>query len=74
MLEYIYEDDKSIYLVLKEIEGEMLSQITLANRLSIKEKVFLFRSIAVIVRMLQEMGIVHRDLKPENIIVKLENR
>ena len=54
------------------IEGERLDRYCDANRLSITERLQLFREICSAVQYAHQRLIIHRDLKPGNVLVTAE--
>ncbi len=60
------------YLVMDLLQGETLSSIIAARKLSIAEAAKLSVQICSALSHAHEKGIVHRDLKPGNIIVLCE--
>lgn len=57
------------YFAMDFVEGDRLDDYCRVQRLTIKQRLVLFRQILEIVEHLHKKGIVHRDLKPSNIIV-----
>ncbi len=64
----ITEDGRS-YFVMEHIDGQPLDQFADSHRLTINERLTLFRSICLAVHYAHQSLIVHRDLKPGNILV-----
>ncbi len=62
-------DDGRPYLVMQYIEGVPLTTFCNTHRLSIKERLHLFRQVCDAVQFAHRNLIVHRDLKPSNILV-----
>jgi serine/threonine-protein kinase len=62
-------DDGRPYFVLEYIEGQRIDRWCDAQRLTIDERLELFRVICIAVHHAHQNLIVHRDLKPSNIIV-----
>ena len=60
------------YLVLEYVEGEPLGQYCDDRRLSIEQRLALFRKICSAVAYAHQHLVVHRDLKPANIRVASE--
>ena len=60
------------YLVMDLLQGETLSSIIAARKLSIAELIDLSTQICSALEHAHEKGIVHRDLKPGNIMVLRE--
>ena len=59
----------SPYIVMEYVEGEPIDAYCDRNKLSIRQRVKLFRTVCEAVRHAQRNLIVHRDLKPGNILV-----
>lgn len=62
-------EDGTPYLVMELIEGERLDSYCDAHRLSISERLQLFREICSAVQYAHQRLIIHRDLKPGNVLV-----
>ena len=61
--------DGSPYLVMERIDGEPLIAFADSRKLSIRQRLELFRQVASAVQYAHQKLIVHRDLKPGNILV-----
>lgn len=61
------------YFVMEFIEGPTITEFCAANRLSIAERIKLFRRVCSAVQYAHQKLIVHRDLKPSNILVTASN-
>lgn len=57
------------FIVMEYVEGEPLSRLIRAARLSPADVVAIGRSVAEALAEAHEKGIVHRDIKPDNIVV-----
>ncbi|RMH21306.1 MAG: hypothetical protein D6696_06100 [Acidobacteria bacterium] len=57
------------YFVMEYIEGEAITAYCDRHRLSIGERLDLFRQVCAAVRYAHQNLIVHRDIKPSNILV-----
>jgi non-specific serine/threonine protein kinase/serine/threonine-protein kinase len=57
------------YLVMEYVEGESIDRYCDARRLTVDERLVLFRSVCDAVHYAHRHLIVHRDLKPSNILV-----
>ncbi len=62
-------DDGLPYFVMEYIEGVRVTEFVRERRLSIAERLDLFRKICNAVQFAHQNLIVHRDLKPGNILV-----
>lgn len=57
------------YLVMELIEGQPIDEYSDAHRLSITERLKLFRQACTAVQYAHQHLVIHRDLKPKNILV-----
>ncbi len=62
-------DDGIPYLVMELIEGERVDDYCDAHKLSITERLQLFRQICAAVQFAHQRLVIHRDIKPSNILV-----
>jgi serine/threonine protein kinase/tetratricopeptide (TPR) repeat protein len=62
-------DDGLPYFVMEFIEGQPLYNYCDSNKLSINERLKLFRSICDAVHYAHQKQVVHRDIKPSNVQV-----
>lgn len=62
-------DDGRPYLALEFVEGVQLAAYCDGRRVTIDERLQLFRSVCDAVRFAHQNLVVHRDLKPSNILV-----
>ena len=62
-------DDGRPYLVMEYIDGRPLTAYCDAHRLSIRQRLELFRAVCAAVQYAHQNLVVHRDLKPSNILV-----
>jgi len=65
-------DDGRPYLVMELIEGLPITEHCDRHRLSVEDRLRLFRNVAHAVQYAHERQVVHRDLKPNNIMVTEE--
>ena len=57
------------YFVMEYVEGLPINEYCDAHKLSISERLILFRTVCLAVSYAHQNLVVHRDLKPSNIIV-----
>jgi len=57
------------YLVMEYIDGVPIDEYCDAHRLSIRERLELFRHVCAAVHVAHQNLVVHRDLKPSNVLV-----
>lgn len=67
-------EDGLPYFVMEYIDGRPLFKYSSKNRLTIRERLLVFRQICWAVAAAHEKQIVHRDLKPSNIMVKADGK
>ena len=60
------------YFVMEYVEGVPLTDWCDLHRLTLKQRIELFRQVCAGVQHAHQKGIVHRDLKPGNILVTQE--
>ena len=65
-------DDGLPYFVMEFIEGQPLYRYCDANRLTIAERLRLFRAVCDAVHYAHQKQVVHRDIKPSNVLVTSE--
>lgn len=65
-------EDGLPYFVMEYIEGEPLHHYCDNNRLTVKDRIGLFRSVCDAVSLAHQNLVVHRDLKPGNILVTVD--
>jgi non-specific serine/threonine protein kinase/serine/threonine-protein kinase len=65
-------DDGLPYLVTEYVEGQRIDAYCVARRLSVAERIELFRVVLSAVHCAHQSLVVHRDLKPGNILVTPE--
>lgn len=62
-------EDGVPYLVMEYVEGESITRYCDSCRLSIEERLKLFRKICAAVHFAHQNLVIHRDIKPANILV-----
>jgi len=62
-------DDGIPYLVMEYVDGVPIDEYCERHRLSIRERLALFRGICAAVHAAHQNLVIHRDLKPSNILV-----
>jgi len=65
-------EDGSPYLVMEYVEGLPIDQYCDRNRLSIDDRLRLFRDVCAAVQYAHQNLVIHRDLKPGNILITNE--
>lgn len=62
-------DDGLPYFVMEYIEGKPITKYCDAKRLSIEERLMLFRQVCAAIQYAHHNLVIHRDIKPGNILV-----
>jgi non-specific serine/threonine protein kinase/serine/threonine-protein kinase len=65
-------DEGLPYFVMDYVEGTRIDEYCDAHKLSINERIALFREVCSAVQYVHQNLVVHRDLKPGNILVTAE--
>jgi serine/threonine protein kinase/tetratricopeptide (TPR) repeat protein len=60
------------YLIMDYVEGVHIDEYCDTHRLSITERLQLFRTVCLAVQYAHETMVIHRDLKPSNILITKE--
>uniref|UniRef100_A0A1B6EJE7 Ribosomal protein S6 kinase n=2 Tax=Cuerna arida TaxID=1464854 RepID=A0A1B6EJE7_9HEMI len=69
----VYEDEKSVYLVMELMRGgELLDRIRSLKTFSEREASGVMHTVISTVSYLHQHGVVHRDLKPSNLLYATE--
>ncbi|MEQ1764318.1 MAG: protein kinase, partial [Pyrinomonadaceae bacterium] len=63
-------EDGLPYFVMEFIDGLPLYKFCNSNKLSVRERLVIFRQVCWAVAAAHEIQVIHRDLKPSNIMVK----
>ena len=66
-------DDGLPFIVMEYIQGERIDRHCDALRMSIHDRVALFRKVCAVVQHAHQNLVVHRDLKPANILISEDN-
>lgn len=66
--------DGTPWFAMEHVEGTSLSEFCRRGKLSIPERLRLFRDVCTAVRAAHERFVVHGDLKPSNILVTADGR
>ena len=61
------------YFVMEYIKGEKITDYAKNKKLTIYERLDLFRKVCLAVHYAHEQGFIHRDIKPSNILVTEES-
>ncbi len=62
-------EDGVPYFAMEYVEGERIDRYCEAHKLSVRERLELFRQVCSAVQLAHQNLVVHRDLKPGNILV-----
>jgi serine/threonine protein kinase/tetratricopeptide (TPR) repeat protein len=65
-------EDGLPYLIMEYVEGVRIDEYCDIRRLSIAERLQLFRAVCLAVQYAHETLVIHRDLKPSNILITKE--
>jgi len=60
------------YFVMEYVEGSPITEYCDAHKLTIPQRLRLFRHVCLAVQHAHQKGIIHRDLKPSNILLSAE--
>lgn len=69
-LKQVYETQRSMYLVMPLLQGDLFSLLKQRKRLPEATAKLITWKMLDALKYLHALGIVHRDLKPENILMK----
>ncbi len=67
-------EDGELYVVMEYVEGIAVDRYCNQQRLSVRQRLFLFQSICAAVQYAHQNLVVHRDLKPDNILVLADGK
>ncbi len=58
------------YFVMELVDGDRITKYCDAHKLSIRERLALFRRVCDAIQHAHQKGVIHRDIKPANILVQ----
>ena len=61
------------YFVMEYVKGSPITEYCDRHKLSIEDRLNLFRQVCLAVHHAHQKGIIHRDIKPSNILVSLKD-
>jgi serine/threonine-protein kinase len=67
-------DDGLPYFVMEYVQGRPLTEYCDSHKLTVRERLQLFRSVCSAVQSAHQTLVVHRDLKPANILVTSDGK
>jgi eukaryotic-like serine/threonine-protein kinase len=62
-------EDGDLYLAMEYVDGISIARYCRENRLSLRDRLLLFKNVCGAVQFAHQNLVVHRDLKPDNILV-----
>lgn len=62
-------DDGLPYIVMEYVEGEIITEFCDKRRLTIEERLEIFRKVCAAVAYAHQNLVIHRDIKPSNILI-----
>ena len=65
-------EDGTPYLIMEFVDGRPLDQFCDDKRLTVRQRLELFRGVCAAVQHAHEHLVVHRDLKPSNVLITAE--
>jgi serine/threonine protein kinase/Tfp pilus assembly protein PilF len=67
-------EDGLPYFVMEYIEGERIYRFCDENKLTVAERLEIFRQVCRAVQAAHDIHVIHRDIKPSNILVKPDGK
>jgi tetratricopeptide (TPR) repeat protein/predicted Ser/Thr protein kinase len=67
-------DDGRPWFAMEYIDGQPLDRHCVAHRLSLAQRLALFRQVCDAVAFAHARGVIHRDIKPSNVLVDVDGR
>jgi serine/threonine-protein kinase len=65
-------DDEAPYFVMEYVDGQRIDRYCDEKRLTIGQRLELFRTVCSAVQFAHQHTVIHRDLKPSNILVRAD--
>ncbi|MCB9890647.1 MAG: SUMF1/EgtB/PvdO family nonheme iron enzyme [Planctomycetes bacterium] len=61
------------YFAMEYVQGVSITEYCHRNRMTVVERIELFRPVCLGIQHAHQKGVVHRDIKPSNILVELQD-